>query len=601
MRNNPLWSRPALQLALVAIVGLLAYSNSFQVPFFLDDETSILDNWVIADLGEFLSGTGYSYNPRRFIGYLTVAINYRIGGVDATGYHAVNLGIHILSAWLVYLLAGLTLRTPFISGAASAEARPSAAGWCIPLGAALLFVAHPVQTQAVTYIIQRLTSLCTLFYLLSLVCYAKARLVQEEQRRPFAAGAVAYYLLALAAAGCAMKTKEIAFTLPFIIVLYEFLFFRMSATKKLLFLLPVVLTVLIVPLSLVGTDRPLGELLSDVTAATRVDTEVPRLHYLFTQFPVIATYLRLLFLPINQNLDYDFPIYRTLASAPVLLSLLLILGVAALALLLFHRSRRQPELRLISFGIFWFFITLGVESSVIPIADVIFEHRVYLPSVGAFIALAGLATLLAERIKPLYGLVAAGVVVLALAGTTFARNEVWGSELTLWGDVVEKSPRKARPHYNLALALYQAGRYDEALRHASEAASLDPAAPYSHNLMGSILGRRGELFKAMAAFAEALRLAPQYLEARLNLADTYRQRGYTLKALEHYQVALEREPTAADIYYRIGLTHAIGNDLQKAAVFYQCAVRLDPKRLEYRQDLMRVQEALSKLTTPSGH
>jgi len=641
--RSPFWTKPAFHLLLIALVGLAAYSNSFQVPFILDDEGSITANHVIKNLESFLSGAGYSYNPRRFVGYLTVALNYRFGALDVTDYHVVNLVIHVLAAWLVYALARLTLQTPFFRAEGTVDypgtketketketevtevteateateiaeqagvgsqpypgvlPKPAVAAF-IPLCAALFFIAHPVQTQAVTYIIQRLASLATMFFLLSIVCYAWARLTQEREGKLFSAKIILLNLLALAAAGCAMKTKEISFTLPFVIVLYEFFFFKMTARKKLMFLLPVALTVLIVPLSLIGTDQPLGELLSDITEKTRVDSNIPRLHYLFTQFPVIVTYLRLIFLPVNQNLDYDFPVYRSFLNAPVLLSFLLLAALFGLALFLSYRSRegaaRRAEnpqvarlLRLIAFGLLWFFITISVESSVIPIVDVIFEHRLYLPSAGLFIALAAVMALLLRNARPQLTASLAAAAVLILTGTTFARNAVWGSELTLWTDVVQHSPNKARPHYNLALALNKLDRIDEAWDHAEIAARITPEEANPHNLIGSILGRKGMYDQAIDALTEAVRLAPELADAHINLGDAYRLKGLTKQAMEQYLIALKLTPTDADIYNKMGATYSVEKNMEKAVVFYQCAASLNPSRPEYRFNLERAQLA----------
>ncbi|MBU5614599.1 tetratricopeptide repeat protein [Geomonas azotofigens] len=588
MSQKSIWSRLPLHLLLIAAIGVIAYGNSFHVPFLLDDEVSIVNNNVIKDLHRFLFDDGYAYNPRRFLGYLTVALNYRLGGAEVAGYHVVNLAIHIISGWLTYLLARLTLTTPFFRR----DGEAPAASHFIPLFAALLFVAHPVQTQAVTYVIQRVASLATLFFVASLACYAKARLLQEESGKPLAGKALFCYVLALAAAGCAMKSKEIAFTLPFVVVLYEFMFFRMTAAKKLLFLLPVGFTVLIVPLSLLGTNKPIGQIISDVTAVTRVDSELSRLDYLFTQFPVIATYLRLLVLPVRQNLDYDFPVYHSLASLPVLFSLLLLLGLFGAALLLWRRSgdaQAAPELRLISFGILWFFITISVESSVIPIADVIFEHRVYLPSVGAFIAVAALFSLFSKGALSRAAVATAGVVVLALTATTFARNQVWGNEVNLWQDVVRKSPQKARPHYNLALALEKSGRLDESLREAIAATRLSPKEANPYNLIGSIFGKTGNYDQAIAALSQAVKLDPTLAEAQVNLGDAYRLKGMLPQAMEQYQAAMKQRPTDASIYHKIGVTFALQKNLPRAAVFFQCAASLDPSTPQYRLDLMRAQ------------
>lgn len=590
MSMKSAWSRVSLHLLLIAAVGLLAYSNSFHVPFIFDDEGSIVTNNVIKDLHRFLYDDGYIYNPRRFLGYLTVALNYRFGALDVTGYHAVNLAIHLGTGLLTYCLARLSLSTP----ALRRDKDTAAVSWFIPLFAALLFVAHPVQTQAITYVIQRLASLAALFFVASIACYAQARLLQEETGRPFAMKPICLYVLSLAAAGCAMKTKEIAFTLPFVVVLYEFLFFRMTGAKKLLFLLPVALTVLIVPLSLLGTNKPIGQIISDVTAVTRVDSELSRLDYLFTQFPVLVTYLRLLFLPVRQNLDYDYPVYHSLASLPVLLSLLFLLALFGSALWLWHRSRvpqAATELRLISFGILWFFITIAVESSVIPIADVIFEHRVYLPSVGAFIALAALFSLCFKGAVSRTTVVTAGIVIVVLTGTTLARNQVWGSEMSLWGDAALKSPQKARPHYNLALALEKSGRLDESLQQAFIATRLSPKEANPYNLIGTIFGKKGDYDQAITALSRAVKLDPTLAEAQVNLGDAYRLKRMLPQAMEQYQAALKQRPTDPSIYHKIGTTFALQKNLPQAAVFFRCAASLDPATPQYRMDLLRAQAA----------
>jgi hypothetical protein len=195
-----------------------------------------------------------------------------------------------------------------------------------------------------------------------------------------------------------MKTKEIAFTLPLAIALYEFLFLRDSIKRRLLYLAPLLLTMLIIPLSILDADRPIGEFIGEAGEAARVESGVSRLDYLLTESRVVVTYIRLLLLPINQNIDYDFPFYNSFFDPKVFLSFLLLVSIVGLGAFLLRCSRSsEPALRAVSFGIFWFFITLSVESSLIPIQDVIFEHRLYLPSVGVFLALASGAAIFAER------------------------------------------------------------------------------------------------------------------------------------------------------------------------------------------------------------
>lgn len=371
-------------LLAIIILGTIVYSNTFDASWHFDDHTAIVENYGIRNL----KATATAVRASRWIGFTTFALNYHFGKLEVFGYHLVNTCIHLISAILVYFLVLLTLKTPYLKDSSISRYTAS-----LSLASALIFVAHPIQTQAVTYIAQRFTSLAALFYLLSLVLFIKARLQNLRGAKFYSPSHLGFYLGSLLAAFLAMKTKEITITLPAIILLYEFFFFSpslMSLTKKLVYLIPFLLTFFIIPLSRYGVGllgisggtfigiAEVGDVIGDATQETRA---LSRTDYLLTQFNVISTYIRLLFFPVNQNLDYDYPISRTLFEFPTFLSFLFLASVVAFGGWMFKKSR------LISFGIFWFFITLSVESSIIPIRDVIFEHRVYLPSVGFVIFL----------------------------------------------------------------------------------------------------------------------------------------------------------------------------------------------------------------------
>jgi hypothetical protein len=376
-----------LALLSIIIVGTLTYSNTFDASWHFDDHTAIVENYSIRNLKATVLGAGL-VGGSRWIGFVTFALNYHFGKLNVFGYHLVNICIHLISAMLVYLLVLLTFRTPSLK-----EQPLSRHAAFLSLAAGLIFVAHPIQTQAVTYIVQRFTSLATLFYLLSLVLFIKARLLNHEGKPFFSPSHLSCYLSSLLAAFLAMKTKEITITLPAIILLCELCFFSPSVkalTKKFLYLLPLLLTFFIIPLSRYGiglfgisggTFMGIAEVGDVIGDATQETAAISRNDYLLTQFNVIVTYIRLLFLPINQNLDYDYPLAHSLFAFPTFLSFLFLVMLVIVGVWIFRKSR------LISFGIFWFFITLSVESSIIPIRDVIFEHRVYLPSVGFVICL----------------------------------------------------------------------------------------------------------------------------------------------------------------------------------------------------------------------
>jgi tetratricopeptide (TPR) repeat protein len=612
-----LFDRTATRLFLIAILGFIVYSNSFHVPFVFDDESSILDNPVIKSLGNFLSSSkGYTFNPRRFVGYLTIAMNYAVGGFDVTGYHAFNLAVHIVNAFLVYALTVLTFRTPYMRNSSL-----SLSSRAIAFFTAALFVVHPIETQAVTYVVQRFTSLTTMFYLMSLSLYARWRLLEESGRSP-RRKAFLWYFLALVAAVLAMKTKEIAFTLPIMVVIYEFFFFRLPMRRRLPFLAPILATLFIIPLSLLNIAKPLGQALSDVSEVTRIQTDVSRWDYLFTQFRVIVTYIRLLVFPVNQNLDYDYPMYHSFSSPPVILSFLFLLALFIFGLYLFLRSRRcdseyGPGFRLVSFGIMWFFVTLSVESSVIPIVDLMFEHRAYLPSVGFISAFVVGAMIVMSRLKrkreKFFGEAVAPVLVvmvLLFGLATYSRNMTWKDPVTLWSDVVKKSPAKARTIYDLGQAYDIRGQAERAADLYRTAIRLDPYLAHAYNNLaniyekqgrvelaiwlyrkvialypedaiartnlGAVYAKQGRYAEATAELTTAIRIKPDYAIAHNNLGNVYYERGYLDDALREYQTAIKVKEDFSGAYNNLGLVYVKKGLLNEAAEEFRLAIRFEP-------------------------
>ena len=590
-------------LLLVVSLGLLAYSNTFTATFNFDDVANILGNPVVRTMDPFADP--FAAKGSRAVGDFTFAVNYRLNGIHVFGYHLVNLAIHLATSLLVYALVTLTFRTPALAPAEEGE-RGRFSG-PIALFAALLFVAHPLQTQAVTYIVQRFTSLAAMFYLGSLVLYVLARLGRGR-----ALSAVCY-LLSLLAAVLAMKTKEIAFTLPFMVILYEFMFFRGNIVKRVTFIGAFLLTLAIIPLSLLSSGA--GQLLGRLEAATMVQTEMPRLDYLFTQFRVIVTYLRLLFFPVGQNLDHDFPVYHSFWNAQVAPSFLLLLAIFGLGVYLVLGSRNEERgsriedrgsrfssflaprssrllYRLIAFGIFWFFIALAVESSVIPIVDVIFEHRVYLPSVGFFMALATAVVLVAERVSvrrpQVAGMtfIALLLVVASLASATFRRNMAWADETTLWQDAASKSPEKSRPWNNLGYAYLQKHQPKKAIPALIRSIGISPGHPDAWNNIGIALTQLGtyagrfsptyEMFDASAGMNAAYQ-EEWFALAYNNLGLAYDSLGQSADAIDNFEKSIAMNPRLSVARYNLGVAYAAGKDKQKAMEQYAALGALNPE------------------------
>lgn len=565
-------------LALLSLVGLLIYSNTFSAAFHFDDYTNIEKNPQIQDLKNLSDISG-----SRYIGFLTLALNYHFGGLHVFGYHLVNLMIHLVNAFLVYLLVLIIFEMPTM---ASPEIKNNNPFW-IALTASFFFVSHPVQTQAVTYIVQRFASLATLFYLLTLVCYFRWRLTPSATK-----GRSLLYIAALVSVILGMKTKEITFTLPIMILMIEVVFFSSEGfVKRWGFIAPFLLSFLIIPLS---QSDVVGQMEAGFARQT---TEISRLDYLFTQFRVIVTYLRLLVLPINQQLDYDYPIYHSFFESSVFLSFLFLSALFMLALyLLFKGSRSSPCTRLIAFAILWFFLTLSIESSIIPIIDVIFEHRLYLPSIGFFIAVSSMLLTMverrADRISSTYKGVGLAILIIALGFGTYQRNFIWKDDLIFWQYEVKKAPNKARVHHNLGLALKNKGMLEDAIFEFEKALTLKPDFPEPLNNLGIIYASQENWDKAIEAYKKALNLNSNLAESHHNLAGVYAAQGHWETAIQNYQIALKIKPNFPEAHDSLGKAHLFyGNALMsqghwdEAIQQYLAVLRSEPDRSDVYNNL----------------
>jgi len=634
-----LLDKPLFHLLLIVIFGLLAYSNTFNVPFHFDDNPGIAENPIIKSLNFFIEPSKakifkkpfeYDTFKMRYVGYLTFALNYKIHGLNVIGYHIFNLAIHIFNALLVYWFVLLTFKTPYFGSQYTVDSKQEKthspihrfthSSSAIALFSASIFVSHPIQTQAVTYIWQRVTSLATFFYLLSLVMYINFRLKAIGSRTKvignrtiaYRLSPFAYYLLSLISAILAMKTKEMAFTLPVIIVLYEFMFFKEKTKKRLFFLIPFLLTMLIIPLTVIGMNKSVSAVTNNVIEATKVPNAMPMWDYLLTQFRVIITYIRLLFLPFNQNFDYDYPIYNSFTDPNVFLSFLFLVSIFGLGVYLFYRSRLMIHptpftlyaTRLIAFGIFWFFITLSVEATVIPISpyllfpsivsadiDVIFEHRVYLSSIGAFAAMTTSIFFIANRLKNRWEainknvILLLSVIIITLLVVTYMRNKVWENEITLLEDITQKSPSKARGHNNLGIAYCDKGLVDKAIEHFQTALKLKPDYADARNNLGNAYNIKGLADNAIEHLQIALRLKPYCAEAYNNLGNAYNIKGLTNNAIEQFQIALRLKPDYADAHNNIGFNYYLMGRVDEAIEHYLIALSLTPNNTKTHLNL----------------
>ncbi|MEN8134055.1 MAG: tetratricopeptide repeat protein [Thermodesulfobacteriota bacterium] len=580
-------SKPTCHLLLVIILGILGYSNTLNVPFQLDDVANIVENPVIKNLVYYKTPAkakvynGFAEYPiliNRYIGSLTFALNYKMHGLDVTGYHVVNILIHLINSLLIYWFVHLIFIT-LASGAGGDNPLVLRHASTIALFSSLLFVAHPIQTQAVTYIIQRFASLATMFYLFSIIMYIKARLALNDSNtktrgKKISTRALVYYLIALFAAVLAMKTKEIAFTLPAMIVLYEFLFFKGETKSRILYLLPFILTMLIIPTTLIYIVGLGG-------GVTRLVTDMPRLDYLFTEFRVIITYIRLIFFPVDQNLDYDYPLYHSIFDPEVFLSFMALSTICFTVIYSFWRYRiTLPLTRVILFGTAWFFATLSIESSIIPIVDVIFEHRMYLPSLGIFLVISILLVMIIEGCQQKWvdGTIFLSVIIVSmvLTGITYSRNNVWNDKIVLWQDVVNKSPGKARGIHSLGVAYSEKGNLDKAIKFYNKAILIDPSYYKAYYNLGKAYFTKGLIDESIKAYRSAINLNPSHVKAYSNLGIAYLTQGLIDESITAYRNAINLNPSHANAYANLGKAYFAKGLIDESITAFRNAINLNP-------------------------
>jgi len=502
-------------------------------------------------------------NTSRPLVQLSLAVNYALGGLDTLGYHAFNLTVHTLAGLVLFGIVRRTL------GSEPLRARYAGAAPRLATAVAALWLVHPLQTESVTYIIQRAESLMGLFYLLTLYCVVRGSL------SPHSAG---WYITAVVACVLGMGSKEVMVTAPVLTLLYDRVFLSRSFAdllRRRWGLYAALAAAWGVEAALVATESTKG-----LTGLG--PSEVSPWDYAKTQSAVIVHYVRLAFWPDPLVLDYKWPLAPTLASvAPWATLVLASLGATMWAL------RRQPPWGFLGA---WFFLVLSPTSSIAPIADAAFEHRMYLPlaAVVALVVIGGhelLGSVFRRLAAPdhlrLWLEVSLLVVAVAALGyTTVRRNEDYRSEYAIWSDTVAKRPTNPRAHNNMGALLITQGRLVDATAHLHQAVRLQPDYGDAHNNLGLSLYKQRQLPEAITHLSEAVRINPNDARAHKNLGLALFDQGRLEEAIVHYSEALRVNPNDALTHYNLGLALFDRGRLEEAIAHYSEALRIDPSYAE---------------------
>ncbi|MCX7735723.1 MAG: tetratricopeptide repeat protein [Candidatus Kapabacteria bacterium] len=537
----------------IVVLAFVVYSNIFGNSKHFDDSI-----WagLPAFRDPFNFKAFFEINPFRVITFFTLALNLAIEPESLVGFFLFNIIIHIINGLLVFNLIKLVFASPALK-----ETNLAANKDIIALIGALLFIAHPIQTQAVTYIYQRLASISTLFYLLSVLLYIGGRLRIIDGKK-----AIIHFILAGLSMIFAFFSKENAFTLPLTIMVTEFILFPKSKGSKFGYILFAVLFIIIAAGLFLALLKP-----SEIfTPKLSPDGEtITSTNYLLTQFRVIATYFKLFFIPYPQNFDYYFPVSKSFFELWTILGFLFNLGVIIVAFITLKTNR------IISLGIFWIYITLSIESSIIPINDVIFEHRMYLPMFGFILLFIGILNLLIKNKTIAYSV--AGAFILVFSILTYTRNEVWKDELTLWNDVVKKSPQKARAYNNRGVEHFQNKDYNQALADFSKALELNPKYYHTYKNLGILYFKVRQHDKAIELYNKFIELFPFDSDIYLNRGHCHLELGNYSQAIKDYTRYISVNPIFFYGYYLRGKSHYRNGENEKALKDLDISINLNNK------------------------
>jgi protein O-mannosyl-transferase len=624
-RRESLRSRPrflqseGLAIAFLVLAVVFVYLGSVDGAFVFDDIPAVVENPTLRRPGDVVGlldppGDQAGTVGGRPVLNLSLAFNYALGGIRTRSYHVFNLAVHVAATLLLF---GLIRRTLDRDGDRESD------GLLVAFFASLLWAVHPLQTESVTYVVQRAESLMGLFYLLTLYCFVRFAGVETAEVTPGSvsarqgAGRGIWAVLAVLACLLGMATKEVMVSAPLMVLLYDRTFVAGSLggawRKRRGLYCWLGATWFVLAVLVAGTHGRGGS--AGFAAPARVWP------YALTQCKAIVHYLRLAVWP--DRLVFDYGTVLVQHPGDVLLQFLFIVLLLAGVMV---ALRRWPA---VGFPALCFFAVLAPSSSFVPIAtEPMAEHRMYLPLAAVSILLVGAIFAVLARVTPRFarvGFCALGVAAaLGLGAATVRRNRDYRSEIALWTDTARKAPGNPRAHndlaeaflaggepakaaaefaaavrvdpdyapaqYNLGVTLLDSGRPQEAIPHLEKALSAPRHQAELHLYLGEALERTGQRAAAVDQFREALRLAPGKAETAFGLGNNLAAQGRYAEAVAAFRLAVAWAPDQVRIRNNLANALMFSGRMEEAIAEYREALKIDPDNGTVRENLERALE-----------
>lgn len=575
-------TRHLLAVAMLALLCLIVYYNSLSNGFVYDDLGSIVENKYIKQPGRLLTslfsqsyfqfaGLEASYRPLATLSYFLI---YAVAELDPFYYHLASLILHTVNAILVYWLANLILGqrlTALLTG--------------------MMFACHPVLTEAVNCIDFNDDLLATFFYLLALIYYIRIKSEDIPSN-------VLAYVLSLLFYFLGMLSKEMAITLPAIVLLYD--------------------------LVLRDAGRPATDIKQLLTVVRQrkffyIGYMTVGLAYLCIRFIVlynpwespkasagslferiiylpdhIFSFVKLTIYPVNLNADYVYSHPSSFFEPAVLI------GTAAVAALMGFSFIIRRHSKASFFGIWWFLITLAPVYNLIEIYHPLAERYLYLPIIG-FCLVVPLAAYAAAKkffaksasVNTLTVLPIALILVIYSAAT-ITRNPVWRDNFSLWSKTVQISPHSLVARGGLGMAYLDRGMPDEAAEQFEIAIQLNPADHKAYYNLGLVYHKKGDLKKAIEYFNRSVEMKPESLEAHYNLATIYLQQREWDRAIHHYVKVNALDPEIALAHYNLGMAYAMAGKLNAAIAQWQTVLQIEPHNAMAKKNIEKARKMINR-------
>jgi Flp pilus assembly protein TadD len=557
-------SNPAKRLqgeTVFAVLGLIilsfaAYLNALSNTFVFDDVYVISGNYFIRDwknfwglfTSKYFAASGeLSYRPVVTLSYF---VDYSLWHLNPMGYHLTNIVLHTLNSTILFFLVQRMVRNTPVAFLAS-----------------LFFICHPVLSEVVNAISYREDLLAATFFITAFILYIKLLDFNKFYLYPLS---LLSYLFAL-------FSKEMAITLPLLIFFFDYLIGSCRAfTNRILrfYLGYIIVTIFYLLVRFRWFHNP-------VESGVSYSQENLWFNFL-TMSKVAASYIKLLFFPMNLNADYIVPVATSPWDMSFILSLLLIISIAVIGCRLFFHSK------FLFFSLLWFFVALLPVLNIVPIGNIMAERYLYIPVIGFCIMGSYFIThMRALRLHPFHisVWVLTFSILFGFVWQTSSRSRDWRDEFTLWSKTIEREPNSYKAHSSLGILLIKRGQEEEGISELRTSLSMNPSYPDAHNNMGTLYEQKGMYDDAAKEYRYALRLNPNLSEAHYNLGNTYLKTSNYAKAVAEYKLYLSGKGDHPTVLYNLGVAYMKQGILDESIMAFQKSLRWNPMNADTHNNL----------------